>query len=160
MSVTRAVLCSLVMLWAAGCAAPAGAAMLFSDTVLVKGREYLTVVELPLDSIGTYKITATDLKWFGTPLEALSFGVFTATQPVSSLQGPGTLEFFKAGPGKVFLQLYARATGPRFAGLVTLQAEGQPPVPLPASVLLLASALGAGALARGAKRLREGMQLA
>jgi hypothetical protein len=132
----------------------AEAAVVYSDTVLAKGAEYLTVLELPLDAIGDYRVTATDLKWFDTPLQALSFGVFTATQPIKSKQGAGTLDFFKASEDKVFLQVYAKTSGSKLAGLVSLQVEDQAPVPLPASLVLLGSALVAGAFGRGASRLR------
>jgi hypothetical protein len=147
----RALVGSLLVVWLAARVEPAQAVAVFSDTVLVKGPQYLNSIELPLASTGTYTITATDLEWFGAPLEALSFGVFTATQSLKTMQGPGTLEFFKAGADKVFLQLYARTSGPKFAGLVSVQVDGQAPVPLPASLVLLVSALGGSVLLHRAK---------
>jgi hypothetical protein len=135
----------------------AQAATVYSDTVLVRGRESLKVFALPFDAAGNYRITATDLRWGNTPLEALSFGVFTSTQAIATHQGAGTLEFFKAGPGAIFLQIYARTTEPRFAGLVSLHGETVAVVPLPASLLLLVSALGAGALPRLRRRVQAAL---
>lgn len=123
----------------------ARATVVYSDTVLVRGPEFASVVELaPPPTAGNYRITATDLNWLGAPLQALSFGVFTATAPVKSKVGAGTLEFFYAGAGKLFLQLYARTAPSKSAGLVGLQADYVAAVPLPASLWLLLSALGAG----------------
>jgi hypothetical protein len=68
--------------------------------------------------------------------------VFGATGPISTKIGAGTLEFFNAAPGKVFLQLYAN-TGQSVAGaLVAWQMESIAAVALPASIWLLLSALG------------------
>ncbi len=123
------------------------AATVYTDTVLVSGSEYLSVIELPIDLSGTYRVTATDLQWLSTPLQALSFGVFTSTGSLATHVGAGTLEFFNAGTGKVFLQLYARTAAPRYAGLVALEGTAVAVVPLPASLALLASALVASWLA-------------
>jgi hypothetical protein len=136
MSHSRFLVASLLALWLALPGGRAHAAAVFSDTVLVKGPEYLTVLELPLDAIGSYKVTATDLKWLNAPLQALSFGVFTSTQSLGSLQGPGTLEFYKAGSDKVFLQIYAKTTAPKYAGLVSVVVDSKvAPVPLPSSLV-------------------------
>jgi hypothetical protein len=143
----RALLAALVL--AAG---SAEASVVFNDTVLVSGAEYLEVIDLPFDSPGTYRVTATDLRWQGTPLQALSFGVFSSTQPIATRTGAGTLEFFKAGSGQVFLQVYARTVAPRYAGLVALTGETVAVVPLPASLVLLLSALGAAVLPRVRER--------
>jgi hypothetical protein len=140
---------SLIALWLALPAGRADATAVFADTVLVKGPEYLTVLQLPIDAVGTYKVTATDLKWLGVPLQALSFGVFAATDSLGSLRGPGTFEFYKASSDKVFLQIYAQTTAPKYAGLVSILVEtSAPPVPLPSSAVLLMSALGCGLLLR------------
>jgi hypothetical protein len=151
----RVLLGSALAIWLTARVEPVQGAAVYSDTLLVRGPEYLTRIDLPLNSIGTYKITATDLEWFGAPLQALSFGVFTSTHQMKMMQGPGTLEFFKAGADKIFLQVYARTVGPKFGGLVSLRVEGQAPVPLPASVVLLASALGGSAVLHGAQNWRK-----
>jgi len=153
MSYSRPFAASVLALVLAFSAARADAAAVFTDTVLVKGPEYLTVLELPLDAIGSYKVTATDLNWLNTPLQALSFGVFTSTQSLGSLQGPGTLEFYKAGSDNVFLQIYARTTAPKYAGLVSVVVESKlAPVPLPSSLVLLVSGIGGLLLRRRAAR--------
>jgi hypothetical protein len=121
----------------------AEATVVYSDTVLVRGPEYATAIELSLPATGTYRVTATDLHWLNVPLQALSFGVFTATSSLATHVGAGTLEFFNAGQGKVFLQLYALTAPSKSAGLVSLQAESVATVALPASLWLLLSALGA-----------------
>jgi hypothetical protein len=145
----RVLAASLLAGWLVLTEGAAHAAAVFADTVLVKGPEYLTVLELPLDTVGNYKITATDLKWLNAPLQALSFGVFSATQSLGSLQGPGTFEFYKASSDKVFLQVYAKTSAPKYAGLVSMIVEhSAPPVPLPASLLLLVSGLGGVVLLR------------
>lgn len=146
---------SVLALLLALSAARADAAAIFGDTVLVKGPEYLTVLELPLDTVGSYKVTATDLKWLNAPLQALSFGVFTSTQSLGSLQGPGTLEFYKASTDKVFLQIYARTAAPKYAGLVSVVVESKlAPVPLPSSFVLLVSGIGGVLLRRRAARAK------
>lgn len=151
----RTLVGSLLAGWLVVAIEPAQAQAVFSDTVLAHGPEFAAKIELPLGKTGGYKVTATDLKWFDLPLQALSWGVFSSSKPLTTMQGPGTLEFFKAGSDKLFLQVYAKTLGPRFAGLVTFQIEEQSPVPLPASLVLLSSAIGGSLLVRGAQRLRE-----
>ena len=156
MSYLRLVAASMLAVWIAIPGGRAHATPVFSDTVLVKGPEYLTVLELPLDTIGNYKVTAADLKWLNAPLQALSFGVFTSTQSLGSLQGPGTLEFYKASADKVFLQIYAKTAAPKYAGLVSVIVEhGASPVPLPSSVVLLVSGIGGAMLWRKSSRRRR-----
>ncbi len=113
----------------------------YSDTVLVRGEYYLGVFPLPFDAPGSYSITATDLHWMDEPLDALSFGAFSATGPLGTRQGAGTLEFYKAGSDPVYLLLFASTSGPHYAGLVGI--EGRSVVPLPASALLLGSGFAA-----------------
>jgi len=133
---------SVLALWLLIPGGRAQATALFADTVLVKGPEYLTVLELPIDTIGSYKVTATDLRWLNVPLQGLSFGVFTSTQSLKSMQGPGSFEFYKAGSDKVFLQIYSKTMAPKFAGLVSIIIEhSAPAVSLPSSALLLLSAI-------------------
>jgi hypothetical protein len=131
-----------VVLSIAACAGTAQATTVYSDTVLVRAPEFASVVELPTPLMaGDYRVTATDLNWLGAPLQALSFGVFTATAPVKSKVGAGTLDFFYAGTEKLFLQLYAKTAPSKSAGLVGIEVVTV--VPLPASLWLLLSALGA-----------------
>jgi hypothetical protein len=129
--------------------------VVYTDRVLITGSESLQVFEMPFDAPGSYRITATDLRWPTAELAALSFGAFTATESLATRSGAGTLEFFMAGPGRVFLQLYARTAGPEYAGLVAIQGESVAVVPLPASLVLLLSALGAAALPSLGRRARE-----
>jgi hypothetical protein len=140
---------SVLALWLALPGGRAHAIAVFSETVLVTGPEHLTVLELPLDAIGNYKVTATDLKWLDAPLQALSFGVFTSTQSLGSLRGPGTVEFYKVSSDKVFLQIYAQTTAPKYAGLVSVVVEPNlAPVALPSSIVLLVSGIGGALLWR------------
>jgi hypothetical protein len=132
---------------------------------LARGPEYAAAFELPTVASGTYRVTATDLNWLNVPLQALTFGVFTATGSIKSMVGAGTLEFFHAGTGKVFLQLYARTGVGKSAGLVSMQVDSVAAVvPLPASLWLLLSALGSTSLwrwlERRPKRAAFGGQLA
>ena len=132
-----------LVLFAAACAGTVEATVVYSDTVLVRAPEFVSVVELPTPTVaGNYRVTATDLNWLGVPLQALSFGVFTATAPIQSKVGAGTLEFFYGGADKLFLQLYARTGLGKSAGLVGLQTDCVAVVPLPATLWLLLSALG------------------
>ncbi len=127
----------------AACAGTAEATVVYSDTVLVRAPEFASVIELPTPTMaGNYRVTATDLNWLGAPLQALSFGVFTATAPIQSKVGAGTLEFFYGGADNLFLQLYAKTGLGKSAGLVGLQADCVAVVPLPATLWLLLSALG------------------
>ncbi len=131
------------VVFVAACAGTAEATVVYSDTVLVRAPEFASVVELPTPTLaGNYRVTATDLNWLGVPLQALSFGVFTATTPIESKVGAGTLEFFYGGADKLFLQLYAKTALTKSAGLVGLQADYVAVVPLPATLWLLLSALG------------------
>jgi hypothetical protein len=131
-----------VVLFAIAVLGKAEAAVVYSDTLLVRAPAFATAIELSLPTSGTYRVTATDLNWFNVPLQALSFGVYTSTTSLASRVGAGTLEFFNAGQGKVFLQIYAVTAPGKSAGLVSLQAESMV-VALPASLWLLLSALGA-----------------
>src|SRR5262245_20136313 len=122
----------------------AEAAVVYSDTVLARGPEYLSTTELALPSQGTYQITTTDLHWLDAPLSALSFGAFTATAPIKTKVGAGALEFYYAGTGKVFMQLYARTATGKSAGLIGMQVTSATVVALPASLWFLFSGLLAG----------------
>jgi hypothetical protein len=136
---------SLRLLGLVAFAASAGAAeatVVYSDTVLARGPEFATAIELGANGPGLYRVTATDLHWLGAPLAALSFGAFTATAPIKTLAGAGTLEFFHSGESKTYLQLYARPAAGKSAGLIALTVDVAV-VALPASLWLLLSALGA-----------------
>jgi len=149
MSYLRMLTGLLLAAWVAIPGGPVHAVAVFSEAVLVKGPEYLTVLELPIDAIGNYKVTATDLKWLDTEIKALSFGVFTSGQLLKSLQGPGTFEFYKASSDKVFLQVYAQNNAPKFAGLVGIVVEaGTAVVGLPSSLVLLMSGIAAALFVR------------
>jgi hypothetical protein len=142
MSFCRAMPALLLAVWLALPSGTAQAAAVYSDTVLVQGPEFLTVLSLPLDNIGNYKITAKDLRWFDTPLEGLSFSVSTSAKTLVSLNGTGSFDFFKSTSENVYLKIYGHALGPRFAGLVSITADEElAPVALPGSLGLLASAL-------------------
>jgi hypothetical protein len=130
----------------------AEAALMYSDTVLARGPEYLSTTNLVLPSQGTYRITATDLKWLDAPLSALSFGAFTSTAPIKTTVGAGTLEFYYAGTSRVFMQLYARPAIGRSAGLIAVQVTSVAVVALPASVWFLLSGLMSAALWRRVQR--------
>jgi hypothetical protein len=136
----------------AGAGGAVEAAPVYSGTLLMRGPESASSIELSLSAPGNYSVTAVDLKWLNTSLQALSFGVFTATAPIETMVGAGTLEFFHAGQGKVFLQVYARPGAGKSAGLVGLQVESVTVVALPASLWLLLSALGSTALWNWARR--------
>src|SRR5262245_32218677 len=133
----------------AAAASAAEAAVVYSDTVLARAPEYLSTTELALPSQGTYRITATDLKYLNAPLSALSFGAYTSTAPLKTMVGAGALEFYWAGSSKVFLQLYARTAVGKSAGLIGVQVTSVVAVvPLPKSVWFLLSALLGAALLR------------
>ena len=142
MSFCRAMPGLLLAAWLALPTEAAQAAAVYTDTVLVQGPEFLTVLSLPLDNLGSYKITATDLKWFDTPLQGLSFSVSTSAKTLASLKGAGSFDFFKSTSENVYLKIYAHTLGPRFAGLLSITAEEElAPVSLPGSLGLLVSAL-------------------
>jgi hypothetical protein len=156
MSFYRSLPALAVALWLALPAGTARAAAVYSDTALVQGPEFLTVLSLPLDHIGNYKVTATDLKWFDTPLEGLSFSVGTSAKTLASMDGSGTFEFFKSTSENLYLKIYGHTLGPRFAGLVSITADEVAAVSLPGSLGLLASSLvGVLLLRRGARTRPE-----
>jgi hypothetical protein len=129
---------------------------LYSSVIRASGTadapEFLTSIEMPITAAGRYQITTTDKKWLNVPLQGLSFGVFTSKGTIASKEGAGVLEFFNAGQGKVFLQIYALTGAPYYAGLIGVKAETMAVVALPSSLLLLASALGGAAFLRPRRR--------
>ena len=148
MSWSHRLMSSAVVLLLAARVGTGEAAVVYTDTVLARGPEYAAAFELPTAPSGTYRVTATDLQWLNVPLQALTFGVFTATGPIKTLAGAGTFEFFNAGTSKVFLQLYARPGASKSAGLIGVQIDSVAVVALPGSLWLLLSALGATGLWR------------
>jgi len=155
MSFCRALPALVLAVGLAFSAGTAYAMTVYSDTALVQGPEFLTVLQLPLDHLGGYKVTATDLQWFDTPLQGLSLSVGTSAQTLASLDGSGTLEFFKSTSDNLYLRIYGHTLGPRFAGLVSVTAEEElAPVALPGSLGLLASSLVGVLLLRRATRTR------
>ena len=126
--------------------AVAASTVSFSDTALLHGKESLALIELPFDMPGTYSVKASPIEWIGKP-EQLTIGVFTATEPIKTLSAAGTIEFFKAGAEKVFIQIYARSAVTNYAGLVGISADCTV-VPLPPSGWLLGGSLSGLALWR------------
>lgn len=125
--------CVLAVLWA-GAGAARAEMVPISDTFAVQNTS-MNVMGLTLGE-GSYRVAASDLSedWLGAPLATMDFAVSSSTELFDSMEGPGTLQFFMAAPGKAYVHLFTVGTG-----LVNLRVSAY--VPLPASIALLGSAL-------------------
>jgi len=162
MSLCRAMLGLMSIAWLALPVGTAQASGVHSETVLVRGPEFLSVLLLPLDNLGSYKITTKDLtsEWLegATPLGGLQFSVGTSGKTLASVEGLGTFQFFKSTSENMYLNIYGHAFAPDFAGLVGVTFEEDvAPVGLPGSLGLLASSLVGVLLLRRTSRARTGL---
>jgi len=124
----------------------ADGAVVYSDVFFAKGPYDARATELPLGERGVYRITVADLRWQDVALRCLTFGVFTATAPIQTMDGAGTFEFFYTGRGEVFLALFATPAHGKRVGLIGVEVTSVTSaavVALPASLWLLLSGLTA-----------------
>ena len=89
---------------------------------------------------GAYSFSLLDYQWPSEPLAQVSAILTSATATIGSLTSDGSLAFFLA-PGTYFVQVFAQASESSMVGLYGLSIESVPVVPLPATFLLLMSAL-------------------
>jgi hypothetical protein len=148
----RALCLVIVVAALAASISTAEATVVHSDALLARG-EFPSSTEMNFVGPRTYRITAADLHWLNSPLSALRFGAFTPGPPPKQMFGAGTLEFFYAGRSRVlFFRFYGRHGWGWFVlphgGHVTSAA----PVPLPASLWLLSSALALAGIASWIRR--------
>jgi hypothetical protein len=120
-----------------------------ADTVLYDGSGFMRGTQTFSDTFnltapGTLTVTLSNMAW-PQPLASLNFLLSSDNGMMGPEMGAGTYSFNIAAGGNVFAQWFGTAQGPLNAGVYGLKIEFQPlggtVVPLPASVVLLLSAL-------------------
>jgi hypothetical protein len=122
-------------------AARAGTVLLDSSMVIQGAGSY--VQSFDLATSGTLTFTLTSIPWLD-PVTDLTGFLTTSAGVLGKSMGPGS-ESFKVTSGTVYAHWFGDAAGTFDAGVVGVKIVFQPgatPVPLPASLLLLLSALG------------------
>jgi hypothetical protein len=130
----------------------AQADQIFSTSQLIEGTSVISSVnyQFNVSGPGTLSIDLQDLTW-PTSLSDLSFTLSTASTVIGQFSGAGTQTFNIASGGTLYAYVTGEASNPSVGpdygvGLYTLSA-GFTPVPLPAALSLMLSALlGAGLL--------------
>lgn len=116
-----------------------------------------------VDSNGKYRVTLTDFN-FPNSFDELQLMVSTYDTPINTIVGAGAFDFDAKVGTTYFTNVYGVAGGPLDLGLYGIGVEALnssvPAVPLPASLLLMSSALVAlGAFGRGGRGLDAGSAL-
>ena len=138
---------SAILLAIAGFAALSGAPIrsasasevILDSSGFITGQQTLTDT-FSVSGPGTLTVTLTDMVW-PVALASLDMTVGTAQGLLGPEVGVGTNSFQVNGGGQVIAQWFGTAQGPLDAGVYGLKIEFTP-VPLPASIVLLLSALG------------------
>jgi hypothetical protein len=115
--------------------------VLYSSTAFLTGRQSF-VESLDISGPGTLTVTLTNIAW-PQQLASLNMVLGTASGLLGPEMGAGT-ETFDVTGGRIFAQWFGTAQGPLDVGVYSINIAFQPngvPVPLPASVALLASGL-------------------
>ena len=140
----RNILCAGIVLAAAIAEiGSAGAAqVLYNGTGFVRGQQSF-VQSFNISGPGTLTVTLSNIAW-PEQLASLNMVLGTARGLMGPEMGVGT-ETFNVNSGRVFAQWFGVAQGPLDIGVYSMNIVFQPggvtPVPLPASVALLASGL-------------------
>jgi hypothetical protein len=122
---------------------PAEAAqVLYNGTGFVQGQQSF-VQSFNIPGPGTLTVTLSNVAW-PEKLASLNMVLGTASGLMGPEMGVGT-ETFDVTSGRVFAQWFGTAQGPLDVGVysmnISFQSNGVTPVPLPASIALLASGL-------------------
>lgn len=134
-----------IALVAAGFAAPSARAdsILVSQSSMVSGS-FSNVYSFSTSRAGTLTLRLENVAW-PEQLASLSCNLYDNKNVLGSLSTTGELRLELAAPGTFFSHLFAQAGGTFDLGLFSFKvsfAPAAPPVPLPAGVWLLGSALG------------------
>jgi hypothetical protein len=124
-----------------------------ADTEYFRGTQTATST-FAAPGAGTLTVNVYDLDW-PSALSSLSFSVTNATSVMGTLTKPGTLEYDVTGPG-MYTAVISGAAGnnPFGLGAYSFNVQFTSAVPLPPSVILLLSGLGAlGAAVYGRRPL-------
>jgi hypothetical protein len=121
-----------------------------ADTVLYDSATLISGVggasqSIDLSTAGTLTLTVTNIPWLDVVSDLTSF-LSTATGVVGGKTYSAGTESFSVGPGMYYANWFGDAQGIYNEGVVGVKIEFQPgasPVPLPSSLVLLLSGLGA-----------------
>jgi hypothetical protein len=131
----------LAVLWGEAASA---ATVVYEDVGFISGTEYYSH-SFTVESAGTYEATLTDFV-FPASFSELGFAMTTSTDTLFELDGPGSFQF-AASPGTTYYaSVFGVAGGALDLGLYgidisNITAAGVPSVPLPGTLLMMASSL-------------------
>ena len=137
---SRRAVCAAVLSTACFSGAHA-ATIVYEDVDFIKGSDTRSESFL-IKQAGSYQVTLSDFQ-FPKSFTELDLLIGTSVAPNSgSIHGPGTFSF-NATPGTYWANVFGIADKPFDIGLYGIRIEqiSMSPVPLPASILLLGSAL-------------------
>jgi hypothetical protein len=141
----RSSISALIVLLAAG-TLPAGvvrADMLYDSLSVISGQQS-TVQSFNVSTPGTLTVTLSTLPWLD-PVTGLNAFLTTPSGMVGTAFNGGT-ETFDVAPGTYYAHWFGTANGTYNLGVVGMEVTFQPsdgtPVPLPASLVSMLSALG------------------
>jgi hypothetical protein len=126
----------------AGIGSAGAAQVLYDGSGFVQGQQSF-VQSFNISGPGTLTVTLSNVAW-PEQLASLNMVLGTTSGLLGPEMGAGT-ETFKVTGGRVFAQWFGVAQGPLDLGVysmnIVFQSNGVTPVPLPASIALLASGL-------------------
>ncbi|HWX30845.1 MAG TPA: hypothetical protein VNZ53_25835 [Steroidobacteraceae bacterium] len=126
----------------AGIGSAGAAQVLYDGSGFVQGQQSF-VQSFNISGPGTLTVTLSNVAW-PEQLASLNMVLGTTSGLLGPEMGAGT-ETFKVTGGRVFAQWFGVAQGPLDLGVysmnIVFQSSGVTPVPLPASIALLASGL-------------------
>ncbi len=140
--------------------AQAGSVLVGSASALIERSGLITgsasvIIPVTVGSGGTFSVSLADPA-FPTPLAQLSFAATTTSAVLARMSGPGTMSFDVTEAGTYYATVFGATQAPLSLGLYSLRVSFAP-VPLPAAVWFMLSALGA--LATVTQRKRHQLQL-
>lgn len=150
------------LLIAAALMAPSAQAGSVDTTTMIAGstlvkRSYGEMQSFSATGPGTITVKLENIPW-PERLAMLSCSIFSKEGLVQQLTDSGEFSFAVTGPGAYFAKINALATGALKIGLFSFKVSFEPsasPVPVPAAVWLLASALGVFGIRQRASRAKR-----
>ena len=116
----------------------AQASMVYEDVGFISGTGSASD-SFQISSPGSYQVTLTDFE-FPAEFEELDLAITSSGQSYGTFSGPGVYSFDVTSPGWYWANIAGNAGGSLDLGLYGIQIQSLA-TPLPASLLLLASAL-------------------